>query len=60
MHIEDGHQSAVLCHLGNISSRLGGRKLSYDAKSETFVNDAEANQLLKRPGRDPWVIPDVV
>ena len=58
--IEDGHQSAVLCHLGNISSRLGGRKLSYDAKSETFVNDAEANQLLKRPGRDPWVIPDVV
>ena len=32
----------------------------FDGKSETFVSDAEANQLLKRPGRDPWVIPDVV
>ncbi|HVN80589.1 MAG TPA: Gfo/Idh/MocA family oxidoreductase [Terriglobia bacterium] len=58
--IEDGHQSTVLAHLGNISSRLGGRQLVYDGKSELFVNDEEANRYLKRAGRSPWTIPDAV
>ena len=34
--------STNTCHLGNISYRLG-RKLEWDAESETFKNDPEAN-----------------
>jgi len=58
--IEEGHRSAILVHLGNISCRLGGRKLTFDAKTESFVGDEEANRLLKRTYRKPFVIPDVV
>ncbi len=52
--IEHGHISAAICHMSNISYRLGNRKLVFDAATETFVNDNEANQLLKRPYRAPW------
>ena len=58
--IERGHRSTLLCHLGNISYRLGGRKLTLDPTTETFVNDSQANQLVKRNYRKPWVIPDKV
>ncbi len=101
--IEVGHYSAGLCHLGNISYRLGkptdydakagklagnecgtealermaehlkddgirfdgknlraGRKLDFDAKGETFVNDAEADALLTRSYRKPFAVPDRV
>lgn len=54
-----GHPASVLCHAGNISARLG-RKLTLDAATETFVNDAEANALRGRPEyRKPWVLPEV-
>ncbi|MBM4032720.1 MAG: Gfo/Idh/MocA family oxidoreductase [Planctomycetes bacterium] len=58
--IEDGHLSTVLCHLGNISLRVGGRRLEFDPVKELCVGDDEANKLVKRPGRDPWRIPDEV
>ena len=58
--IEEGHMSTVLCHLGNISYRVGGRKLYFDAETETFAGDKEANQLVKRVYRKPWVIPEKV
>ncbi len=58
--IEEGHISTALCHLGNISYRVGGRKLYFDAETETFRGDKEANQLVKRTYRKPWVIPDKV
>ncbi|MEZ5939830.1 MAG: Gfo/Idh/MocA family oxidoreductase [Planctomycetaceae bacterium] len=43
--IETGHRSMTLCHLGNISYRLG-RALKFDAQSNSFVSDDEANNLL--------------
>ena len=98
---ETGHYSSALCHLGNISYRLGkqvpfdaqnkalgdnrevvesfetikancaavgmnltdstyqlGRVLKFDPQAEQFVGDAEANQLLSRPYRKPFAIPD--
>lgn len=58
--IEQGHRSTLLCQLANISYRLGGRKLVVDAATETLVGDQEANQLLRREYRAPWVVPEVV
>jgi len=58
--VEEGHQSAVLVHLANISYRLGGRQLNFDAETETFTGDAEANQYLRREQRQEFAIPDVV
>jgi predicted dehydrogenase len=58
--IEEGHRSTLLCQLANISYRLGGRKLSVDPASETIVDDAEANALLRREYRPPWVVPDEI
>jgi predicted dehydrogenase len=58
--IEEGHRSTILCQLANISYRLGGRKLVVDANTETLVDDAEANRMLKREYRAPWVVPEKV
>ncbi len=99
--ILEGHLSAALCHLGNISYQLGqqvpftkkapgdkdcleafegmkehlkdhtdmelsgstyklGRKLTYDVGTEQFVGDAEANALLTRQYRKPFVVPEQV
>lgn len=54
-----GHRASVLCHAGNIAARVG-RTLTFDAATETFVGDAEANALRTRPEyRRPWVLPEV-
>jgi predicted dehydrogenase len=58
--IEEGHRSTLLCQLANISYRLGGRKLVVDADTETIAGDAEANHLLKREYRAPWIVPETV
>lgn len=102
--ILEGHLSARLCHLGNVSYRLGkdapfgqpcpafledkagneafesmrehlakankiildgmayrlGRTLTFDPQAEKFVGDDEANQLLTRPYRAPFVVPEQV
>jgi predicted dehydrogenase len=98
--IEQGHLSSALCHLGNISYRLGtlqpfdaaaqsfrdskeayetfdrfgkhladngvdmqtsqftlGRHLTLDPKRELFVDDKEADALLTREYRPPYVVP---
>jgi predicted dehydrogenase len=57
--IEEGHKSTRLCHLGNIAYRVG-RALRFDAKTETLIDDSEANQLLGRTYRSPFVVPDKV
>ncbi len=50
---EVGHRSATVCHLGNISMRLG-RKLVWNPLKEEFIGDAEANSMCSRPNRWPW------
>jgi predicted dehydrogenase len=57
--IEDGHQSSAFCHLGNIAYRLG-RKLHINPSTESFVNDAEADAMLTRKYRAPFVVPTTV
>jgi len=58
--IEQGHYSATLVHLGNISLRTGNRLLYFDGKKEVFTNCDEANKLLKPVYRDPYRIPEQV
>ena len=58
--VEQGHYSVLLCHLSNISYRVGNQKLNFDPKTESFVNAPEANKYLKRMYRHPWVIPDII
>jgi predicted dehydrogenase len=55
--IEQGYMSATACILANHSMRLG-RSLEWDHAKGVVVNDAEANALLRRPYRSPWVHPD--
>ena len=102
-HILEGHYSSALCHLANISYRLGeevpfnktngllgenkvaseafaqmqehlkdnglklddltyrlGRVLRFDAAKEKFIGDPEADKLLTREYRAPFVVPEVV
>jgi len=70
--IEGGHLSSSLCHMANISYRVG-RKLKFDGDAEKFVGDGEANRMLKgfpqeakngkhvaKGYRNPYVIPNRV
>lgn len=55
--IEEGHRSTLLSQYANISYRLGGRKLSIEPDAETCRGDQEANALLRREYRAPWIVP---
>jgi hypothetical protein len=56
--VEIGRLSTTICHLGNISCRLG-RDIRFDAKTETFGNDAAANAWLTKAYRSPYALPEV-
>ena len=56
--IEIAHRSTNTCHLGNIAYKLG-RKLDWDAETETFKNDPEANALLSREPRKGYELPAI-
>ncbi len=102
--ILEGHHSSALCHLANVSYRLGepvpfgnskvsfcdgelatdtfdrmkqhlvgengldlagrkfqlGRKLGFDARAESFVDAPEANKLLTRAYRKPFLVPESI
>jgi predicted dehydrogenase len=53
---ENGHLSSALCHMGNISTKLG-RSLEFDGKTEQFIGDDEANKMLKREYREHFATP---
>jgi predicted dehydrogenase len=56
--IEQGHISTASCILANVSMKLG-RSLAWDSAKQQVVSDDEANKLLRRPYRTPWVHPAV-
>ena len=53
--IEIGHRTATLCNLGNLAYILR-RTLTWDGEREQVLNDPEANRLLSRPQRYPYVL----
>jgi len=57
--IQDGFMSACLPALANISYRVG-RQLHFDGAKEKFIKDPEADKLLTRNYRKPYVVPQQV
>jgi hypothetical protein len=53
--VESQHRSASFCHLANIAMQLK-RKLSWNPKLESFVNDPEANAMVSRKQREKYKI----
>lgn len=58
-NMETAHVGSAIAHLGNISYRLG-RSLKFDPQVEKFVGDPEADALLTREYRAPYIVPEVV
>jgi predicted dehydrogenase len=57
--IREGFYSCALIHLANISYRLG-RSLDFDPAHIRFVNDPEADAMLTKTYREPFVVPDEI
>lgn len=51
--VEVGARSVTVCHLGNLAYWYW-RRLRWDPAQWRFVGDAEANDWLDRPRREPW------
>jgi predicted dehydrogenase len=56
--IEVGHRSTNMSLLGMLSLKLG-RSIQWDGDKHQIPGDAEANKLLRREYRKPWVYPEV-
>jgi predicted dehydrogenase len=57
--IEQGHKSTTIALLGNISLQTE-QTVHFDPKTETFPNQPEANKLLTKKYREPFVLPGEV
>ncbi|HOI50494.1 MAG TPA: hypothetical protein PK167_14370, partial [Prolixibacteraceae bacterium] len=57
--VETAHLSSALAHLGNIAYRTG-RVLRFDPKTEKIIGDKEANAMLTRKYRAPYLVPNKV
>jgi predicted dehydrogenase len=56
---ETARLASSLAHLGNIAYRVD-RVLEFDPATETFPHDEQANALLSRKYRAPYVVPEKV
>ena len=59
--VQSGALASSLAHLGNISYRLG-RQLDFDPVAERFIGDgdADANNMLTREYRAPYLLPEII
>lgn len=55
--IEEGYISTASCILANNALALG-RTLAWDPQQHKVMNDEEANRMLRRDYRQPWVHPE--
>lgn len=51
--MQEGHVTAVLCHLCNISAMLN-RRVVFDGETQSITGDAEAAKWMSREYRAPW------
>jgi len=57
--VEQGHLSTAVCHLAKISNHLE-RSVHFSPKIERFIGDHQADKLLTREYREPYVLPQQV
>ena len=55
----EGHYSSALSHYALTGARVN-RVLEIDTEKEAVKNDDEANSMLTRVYREPFVVPEVV
>lgn len=58
-NVEEGSLVAQYTHMGNISLRAGGALLRWDTRTGRFLNNPEANALIKPNYQNPWKFPVV-
>ncbi len=51
--IEKGHKACAICLISDIAMQFS-RKLEWNPETEMFINDDEANSLLRREQRKPY------
>jgi len=51
--VEIGHRACTVCLISHIAMKLP-RQLNWDPMTERFINDAEANAMLRRSQRAPY------
>ena len=59
-NIEQAHLSASLVHFANIAYRTGNKQLLFDGQNEKFIDNEDANKLLKVSYRDNYKVPEKV
>ena len=57
--VETAHLSSALAHLGNIAFRVE-RQIRFDPLKEQILGDEQANAMLRRNYRKPYVVPEKV
>jgi len=57
--VEEGATSCMLVHLANISYRVG-RTIHFDSATWTCKDDKQANALMTRQCRAPFLVPEKV
>lgn len=55
--VEAGHRCATICHLVNIARRIR-RDINWDPVMEKILGDQSANELLDRPRRTGFQLPE--
>lgn len=55
--IWDAHYASSMAHLANAAFRSGRSQVKYDRATEQIIDDPDANALLHRAYRGPWVLP---
>lgn len=58
--IIQGHKSASLIHLANLSYRAGKQQLYYDAAGKSIINSPEAETISQGYYRAPYMIPETI
>ena len=53
--VEEGHASTTISLVADIATRLD-REVTWDWAAERFVDDEDADRMLARPMRSPWMI----
>jgi predicted dehydrogenase len=59
-NIVEGHKSATLIHLGNLSYRSGNRQLDFSGEYESILNDQKARLLSQGTYRKGFELPEEV